>query len=427
MNCATSFHMTAWLWCHLSFSLDSLIQLCDAFTGTSARHPAHISGLITHAKEMTDDTFDADWKSFRLGHIADVEGNWDYFEEYVSRSNVLDWEEVDAPASSSYEGVRFKQLTLRPNSHFVYGGDVVDRGIGDIRLARSLVQLKRKYPDRVRLLVGNRDLNKLRLSSELSESDMTRPVDEIGGPFWDLKAPTLKQYLEGVVSESGNSSLEEVNTKVERLKYMLKHTLGCPDTFEHRREEVKLLKRIYGQYPPDPFTNELTPFLLDDDNMVDVSVDVSDDEVVASFEYEINSEYGSLRDYLNEAQIAAIVGNTIFVHGAIDALTMRWVPPTDTKFQIPETEPPDFSSPSSQPGDGEIFENVSQWVDELNAYMKKGLSDFQDRPFWNEERTSRGGECLLAIQNRYVGLVFAEGLKLRLTISAGPLCGGDRW
>lgn len=384
----------------LLFYLSCHPSLCDAFTGESARHPAHISGLITpHAKEMSDETCDADWDSFRLGHIADVEGNWEYFEEYVSRSNVLDWEEVDAPASSSYEGVMFKQLTLRPNSHFVYGGDVVDRGIGDIRLARSLVRLKRNHPDRVSLLVGNRDLNKLRLSSELSESDMNRPVDEIGGPFWDPKAPTLTQYLEGVMSESGTSSLEKVNTKVERLKYMLKHTLGCPETFEYRRVEIKLLKCIYGQYPPDPITNELTPFLIDD-GKVDVSVDVSDDEVVASFEYEINSEHGSLRDYLNEAQIAAIVGNTIFVHGAIDALTMRWVPPTDTKFQIPETEPPDFSSPSPRSGDGAMYEDVSQWVNELNFYMKKGMSDFQQRPYWNEERTSRGGEALLAIQNR---------------------------
>tara|TARA_B100000795_G_scaffold180675_1_gene136847 strand:- start:288 stop:506 length:219 start_codon:yes stop_codon:yes gene_type:complete len=38
---------------------------------------------------------------------------------------------------------------------------------GSIRVVNTLVKLKRKYPNRVVLLLGNRDLNKLRLSSEL--------------------------------------------------------------------------------------------------------------------------------------------------------------------------------------------------------------------------------------------------------------------
>ena len=54
------------------------------------------------------------------------------------------------------------ELVLAEGAYFVFGGDVVDKGPGDIRLCRQLVALKRRHPDRVFLVVGNRDLNKVR-------------------------------------------------------------------------------------------------------------------------------------------------------------------------------------------------------------------------------------------------------------------------
>jgi len=69
---------------------------------------------------------------------------------------------------------------------------------GDIRLCRALVDLKKQYPDHVHLLVGNRDLNKLRFSSELSDDDMKRPIEDIKRPFWDSNAKSYKEHLEEV-------------------------------------------------------------------------------------------------------------------------------------------------------------------------------------------------------------------------------------
>jgi hypothetical protein len=51
----------------------------------------------------------------------------------------------------------------------------VDKGNavgGSIRVVNSLLALKRRYPDRVTLLLGNRDLNKMRLTSELAPSEL---------------------------------------------------------------------------------------------------------------------------------------------------------------------------------------------------------------------------------------------------------------
>lgn len=58
-------------------------------------------------------------------------------------------------------------LELHEGFGFVFGGDLYDKGPYDIRLTKMLCDLKESNPDRVWLLMGNRDINKLRLSSEL--------------------------------------------------------------------------------------------------------------------------------------------------------------------------------------------------------------------------------------------------------------------
>eukprot|EP00569_Conticribra_weissflogii_P018977 CAMPEP_0171443136 /NCGR_PEP_ID=MMETSP0881-20121228/30168_1 /TAXON_ID=67004 /ORGANISM="Thalassiosira weissflogii, Strain CCMP1336" /LENGTH=604 /DNA_ID=CAMNT_0011966471 /DNA_START=154 /DNA_END=1969 /DNA_ORIENTATION=+ len=344
---------------------------------------------------------DSGSEDFRLGYVSDVEGHWSYFLDFVRRSNVLDWEDVGGD-----EEIKFRQLVLRPNTYFVYGGDSVDKGPGDIRLCRALVSLKQRYPDRVHLLVGNRDLNKLRFRSELSDFDMARPLEEIGKPFWDRNAKSLKEHLEQVRDNHvgvEDVPLERFNTKAERLRYMLKHTLGCPDTFEFRRNEVAVLRKIYGHYPYSVDHHATTPFLPENQYYDLLLNEVTDDNVVESFEYEINHPQGSLRQYLKYASIAAIVGNTIFVHGAIDSLTMKFVPSLESRFHLPETSPPPFKSihkKATYQVNGRLIDDVHEWVDALNEYLQIGLDDFERRPNWNNERNSRGGEALLAIQNR---------------------------
>jgi hypothetical protein len=79
---------------------------------------------------------------YRIGYASDIEGHWDYFLDYVSRSNVLDWEKVPSSRETKYD---FHRLALRPNTYFVFGGDSVDKGPGDIRFTRALVDLKQRY------------------------------------------------------------------------------------------------------------------------------------------------------------------------------------------------------------------------------------------------------------------------------------------
>ena len=53
----------------------------------------------------------------------------------------------------------------------------------------------RTYPGRVFLIMGNRDINKMRLAAELSDSAMRQSSDEAFQAWWDPKAPALTKYL----------------------------------------------------------------------------------------------------------------------------------------------------------------------------------------------------------------------------------------
>ena len=82
---------------------------------------------------------------------------------------------------------------------------------------------------------------------------------------------------------------------------LLHHTLGCPKTFEHRRTELALLQG---------------------------GGDISDDDVVASLVDEVAAgKDGALRNYLEVAELAAVVGKAADAVPAVRARPAR-LPPT---------------------------------------------------------------------------------------------------
>ena len=93
--------------------------------------------------------------------MTDIEGNWEYLLQYVGLSPALELRGFAEDGSAI--------LHLADSWHFVHGGDCCDKGNatgGSVRVVRTLNALKRKYPDRVTLILGNRDINKMRLLAE---------------------------------------------------------------------------------------------------------------------------------------------------------------------------------------------------------------------------------------------------------------------
>ena len=139
-----------------------------------------------------------------VSYVTDIEGNYDYWQRFIRFSRVL--------YSDKSGSVDFKV----PNGEIVFGGDMCDRGSGDVRVVQDIVKLKEKYPNRVHVILGNRDINKMRLTVELSKKALQSPPDV----YWN------KDVLASQVNQKAS----------DRLKWILLRTMGAPIAFESRRE-----------------------------------------------------------------------------------------------------------------------------------------------------------------------------------------------
>lgn len=94
----------------------------------------------------------------RLEYLTDVEGDGEKLADFCAKSAFL---------SLASDG----GLALAEGATFVFGGDAIDQAPHGIRVVESLVALKRRHGERVILIAGNRDLNKIRLGTELDSDD----------------------------------------------------------------------------------------------------------------------------------------------------------------------------------------------------------------------------------------------------------------
>jgi len=265
--------------------------------------------------------------STEIGYFTDVEGNFDYFQKYLSLSGVL---QQDKDGS----------LLLKEGAIFVFGGDVCDKGIGSIRITRLLVALKKKYGDRVRFIMGNRDINKMRWTSELDDFEIQH-LDDVPGPYWVKEEIRVspRQFLSKVIDAQGTAptpeskaaALLKLNTPANRVRWMLEATMGSAGDFERRKQELSI---ITGKQ------------------------EISDEEVVESFLSSVRPG-GEQYEFLKLGQLAYIHEETLFVHGGINKENMGYVP---------------FAS--------HRFASIKDWVNALNAWYKEQFDEWDAHRTW---------------------------------------------
>jgi hypothetical protein len=261
--------------CCVSFSSVTRRSSTSLFS-TSSKIQSFVPETITTAvmSSFTDYVKSADEV---VGYFCDVEGNLDYWERYLSISKVLQRVPVSLESVTLYQSHR-GTILLKDNCHFVYGGDVCDRGKGDIRILSDLVNLKESYPDRVHFLLGNRDINKLRLPFTLH----TAARDLLPWAYWIPKDPTASAC----------------STISERMQWCLSKTMGSPISFESRREELQ-----------------------------EMGLSTKDEDVANSY-LKLVAPEGLLTKYIEQAKICVVLGDMIFVHGALHEHNYEWVPPS---------------------------------------------------------------------------------------------------
>ncbi len=195
----------------------------------------------------------------RVAYLTDVEGQWNKLEAFVEENPCV---RLDAG------GV----LHVEAGCVFVFGGDAIDRGVSSRRIVRALLDVRLRQPGRVVLLVGNRDLNKIRLVRELAGAPPAKAPAEVKG----ASASALLQWI-------------------------FTHTMGARDAFGHRRAELVAEGRD------------------------------ADDEAVARSYLEDLAPDGDLTRYLSACQLAHRDGDALFVHGAVTDENLGVVPGRDDR------------------------------------------------------------------------------------------------
>jgi Calcineurin-like phosphoesterase len=194
-----------------------------------------------------------------LAYLTDVEGVWSKVASFATG------------AAAQRLGVVLDsagRLVVSEGTVFVFGGDAIDRGPHGRRVVATLLDAKRRQPDRVVLLAGNRDINKLRL------------LRELGGHPPQLTPPDLTAS----------------DARPALLRFLFEKTMGARDAFEHRRTEL-----------------------------AEEGLPANDEDVVDSYVADL-SPGGDLRAYLGLCQLAYRAGETLFVHGGVGDESLGFVP-----------------------------------------------------------------------------------------------------
>jgi hypothetical protein len=335
-----------------------------------------------------------------------------------------------------------KALELTQNTHFVFGGDCFDKGTGDKIISQQLVSLKKRFPDHVALIIGNRDINKAKLTSELAEEDLKKDPSLVtryvllnfgffplwfllflllfdfrcfslstifsqtqfivspnlsffllklpsfshpslllffSAPWWFAKPNqfTFTQFLDTLIAaESTHGDVaavaalpdlaqrrQQLSTRGNKMKWLYKHTMGSPDAFEYQRQAIAAERGVEPAH-------------------------ISDNDV-GDWVYEAVGPNGFMREYLLHGQIGHVIGNTLFVHGAVTEKSMGFVP---TRDDLDGTTVAENSVGWETAAEGKT---PQEWIEELNSWGKKSIQEWVENPEWHENRSWRGGRSVM--------------------------------
>lgn len=190
----------------------------------------------------------------KIAYLTDVEGQWAKLESFVSGNPLVALDSLG-------------RLQVAPGARFVFGGDAIDRGSAGRRIVAAFLDVKRRQPEQVVLLAGNRDINKMRLVTELSGLPPTSTPLE------------LRRGQRGPL-----------------LRWICDNTMGARQAFRHRAEELEQEGRAHD-----------------------------DEAVVTSYLSDLDPA-GDLTAYLSVCQLAYRESNTLFVHGGVSAESLGHVP-----------------------------------------------------------------------------------------------------
>jgi hypothetical protein len=431
---------------------DTMTSLCLPSPCPRTRTSTRTTTIRTY-KSDTKDTNNNNTDKNDNGHqiisyITDVEGDASYLDRYVRQSRVIQFVPVQpryttttdsslsslSSSSSLFQGdfcscayfpydhcLDFQQQQNydddddddddddNPKGMLIFGGDIWDKGGSDLYVIRQLLDLKRRYPSRVHFLMGNRDINKMRVCQELGiDNDNTTHtlLPHHDGFYWLRNLHLAK----GGNADDESQWIPSRTNAVERLQFILSKTMGSPKAFELRRLELQREKEasitaiaatITAQQQQHGTTSTTTS-------------SVSDDDVVTSYRQSCHPITGEIGNYLANATLALRIGQLFVVHGALpltsevlqraitaekaqggggdEAIKNFW---KDLSFAMPwrttttlqhdnnnsNQEAPCSTTITTPPSSQEYSsarQAINDWMDALNAFAKQSIEHWKD-------------------------------------------------
>ncbi len=240
------------------------------------------------------------------------------------------------------KGLQFKEGQLHfidPKAELFIGGDLSDRGTDSIKIRRMIADLKSRHPDRVHIVWGNRELNKLGMLYVMPLIETLSNHNLMG---WFYQSTPEKQFelldligkysewlitkgYVGPPTEAGKDPLKEANTPERRVEWFFEE-IGCKNCLEYHQQE---LSELSGR-------------------------EVSRREAAEDYLKSLDPKKGEFYKFLEMGKFAVTKGRTIMVHGQINMGNFGIVPGRNSR----QTD-------------------VNQWVEELNSWGAKKLADIK--------------------------------------------------
>ncbi len=171
------------------------------------------------------------------------------------------------------------------------GGDLSDRGSDSIKIRRLIGDLKKRHPDRVHIIWGNRDINKLGFHGLLPSLD-------------GFLHEEYKEWLSKGETRLSHTELEKRNTPENKLEWFF-NEIGCNQCLEFHQKELSELK---GR-------------------------PISIREAAEDYIQSLHPKEGEFFKFLEMGQFIATKGRTIMTHGQITKENFGFVPDSSTRYE----------------------------------------------------------------------------------------------
>ena len=226
----------------------------------------------------------------RVAVMGDIEGSFKRIENFVDNC-MKQSKSLDCHPLIFWSDEKNKtKLRLAKGCELVILGDLTDIGEDNIKVLDLIHKLKssKKYGKRVHLILGNRDLNKLRLLYELNNEIL---IDNYGNEF---RFQSWKEKWDEKIKKDPNfyKNTYDMKSKINKMKFIFQETMGAPNLFENIAKELKKKGEAY-----------------------------SDEHV---YNYYMNTFLSKLIDLMKKGKLIDVIGDTIFVHGGVTYTLHEW-------------------------------------------------------------------------------------------------------